>query len=273
MSKKNEVGKPLARYENTLDVYMEKGKNAIPESVNADRLKMNALMAITEDSKLMQEAVNQPQKIAQFVYNAVLQGLDLLNREAYILNYGGKLQMVLDYKAEKKLALQYSVKPIKQILSGVVKENDEHSFNDEGHFLHKYSPFDSEKDRGAIIGAYCTIFYQDGTREDTFVNNEEIEKVKNVSPSSKSNYSPWVRWKESMIEKTVIKKAMKSVYLDFANTEQQKAYMDSNQDVVFDNERKSEQETVVQDDAFDYIDAEYEENSDEEVVEVVVDLD
>ena len=165
MNKKNEVSKkPLTAYETNLEVFMQKGKGAIPDNVNADRLKMNALMAITEDKKLMQEAVRQPHVIAQFVYNAVLQGLDLLNREAYILNYGGKLQMVLDYKAEKKLALQYSVKPIKQILSNVVKANDNYFFNDNGHFVHKYEPFASDKERGGVKGAYCTIYYEDGTR-------------------------------------------------------------------------------------------------------------
>lgn len=269
---KNEVRKPLAAYENTLEVFMEKGKGAIPENVNADRLKMNALMAITEDSKLMQEAVKQPQKIAQFVYNAVLQGLDLLNREAYILNYGGKLQMVLDYKAEKKLALQYSVKPIKQILSNVVKANDDYMFNDEGHFIHKYSPFDSDKERGAVVGAYCTIHYEDGTREDTFINNDEIQKVKDVSPSSKSSFSPWQKWEDSMINKTVIKKAMKNVYLDFENTEQQKAYIESNQDVQFENDRKTSQE-YEEVEAFDFIDVEAVDNETGEVEEVIVEFD
>lgn len=275
MSKKNEVqAKPLARYENTLEVFMEKGKGAIPQNVNADRLKMNALMAITEDKKLMQEAVNQPQKIAQFVYNAVLQGLDLLNREAYILNYGGKLQMVLDYKAEKKLALQYSVKPIKQILSNVVKETDEYFFNDEGHFVHKYEPFASDKERGAVKGAYCTIYYEDGTREDTFINNDEIQKVRDVSPSSKSAYSPWNKWEDSMINKTVIKKAMKNVYLDFENTEVQKAYIESNQDVEFDNVRQTTQE-YEEVEAFDFVDVDYTEVDNEtgEIEEVIVEFD
>lgn len=273
MSKKNEVGKPLAQYENILQVYMEKGKDAIPSTVNADRLRMNALMAITEDKKLMEEAVKQPMKMAQFVYNATLQGLDLLNREAYILNYGGKLQMVLDYKAEQKLALQYSVKPIKQILSNVVKANDQHKFNEEGHFIHKYDPFISDEDRGKVIGAYCTIHYMDGTREDTFINNDEIQKVKDVSPSSKSSFSPWNKWEDSMIRKTVIKKAMKNVYLDFESTEQQMAYIESNQDVQFQNNRETTQE-YEDVDVFDFVDGDYTEEPEEETAleEIVIDL-
>ena len=272
MTKKNEVGKPLAAYENTLEVFMNKGKDAIPEGVNSDRLKMNAMMAIMEDTKLMQEAVKQPAKIAQFVYNAVLQGLDLLNREAYILNYGGKLQMVLDYKAEKKLALQYSVKPIKQILSGVVKENDDHSFNDEGHFTHKFSPFATDKERGQVVGAYCTIYYEDGTREDTFINNDEIKKVREVSPSASSSFSPWNKWTDSMINKTVIKKAMKNVYLNFENTEQQKAYIDSNKDMEFDNQRQSVKE-VEEVEVFEFVEGDYNESPGEVIdAEVVIDI-
>lgn len=274
MSKNNELQKkPLALYERNLDVLIEKGQNAIPNDINADRLKVNALMAIMEDEKLMVEAIKQPLKIAQFVYNAVLQGLDLLNRDAYILNYGGKLQMVLDYKAEKKLAMKYSIKPIRQILSGVVKENDKQLWGDNGFFRHEYSPFATEKERGAIIGAYCSIFYKDGTREDTFVNKEEIDKVKAVSPSAKSTYSPWQKWEESMVEKTAIKKAMKGVYLDFDNQEVQKAYIDSNQDVKFENNRNrsNDDEIIEQDDIF--FDAEFDEENEEDVEVIDIELD
>ena len=274
MTKKNEVQKPLASYENNLESLLQKGVDAIPKTVNADRLKLNALMAIASDSKLMLEAQKQPAKIAQFVFNLTLQGLDLLNREAYILNYGGKLQVVLDYKGEKKLAMQYSIKPIKQISSGVVRENDKQIWSDENYFRHEFKPFDSHEQRGKVVGAYCTIHYKDGTREDSFVNMEEIEKVRSVSPSSKSEFSPWNKWFESMVEKTAVKKAMKNIYLDFENQLQQVAYVDSNQDIVFDNERKAVKDIEeVSVSSMDFIDAEYNETTGEVIdTEVIVDI-
>ena len=273
MTKKNEVQKPLANYENNLEALLQKGVDAIPTTINSERLKLNALMAIASDPKLMVEAQKQPAKIAQFVFNLTLRGIDLLAREAYIIPYNGKLQVVLDYKGEKKLAMQYSVKPIRQIIEGVVFEKDTLKWADDGSFRHEFEPF--SLDRGKKVGAYCTIIYKDGTRADTFVNTEEIQKVRDVSPSSNSASSPWNKWTESMWIKTAVKKALKGVFLDFENTKQQEAYIESNQDVVFDNQRQSVKEVEeVEIVEMEFIDVEYNESTGEVVdTEVVINLD
>ena len=271
MSNKYQV-KPLEQFETNLITLLDKGVEAIPSNINSDRLKMNALMAISQDEKLMAVAKNQPAVISQYVYNFIIQGLDMLNREAYIVPYGGKLTPVIDYRGEKKIAMQYSVKPIRHIASGVVYENDEYYFEeDTQHFKHKPNPFASKKERGDKIGAYCSIIYEDGTIQDVFVNREEIEQVRNVSPSSKSNYSPWNKWEESMWEKTVIRKAMnRYVNLDFRSPEQQLAYKDSSQDVQFNNQRKVDKPV----EEVDVFDVEFEEVNEEtgEVEEIVVEL-
>lgn len=77
-----------------------------------------------------------------------------------------------------------------------------------------------------------------------------------------------------MINKTVIKKAMKNVYLDFENTEVQKAYIESNQDVEFDNVRQTTQE-YEEVEAFDFVDVDYTEVDNEtgEIEEVIVEFD
>lgn len=272
MSKKNEVGKPLAQFEMNLDSLLDKGVAGIPSDINSDMLKMNAMMSISQNESLMKVARDQPSVIAQYVFNFVVQGLDMLAGEAYIIPYKGKLTPVIDYKGQKKIAMQYSVKPIKIIRSGVVYEKDTFDFDENNHFTHKFNPFDTN--RGKAIGAYSSIIYNDGSQQDTFVNMDEINKVRKASPSSSSSYSPWSTWSESMYEKTAIRKSMKYVNLNFKSTVVQQAYKESDSDVEFDNERKSKQETVKQDDAFDFVDAEFTENKETgEITEVVVDLD
>lgn len=266
MSKNEVANKPLARFELSLDGLLDKGQHAMPEGINADRLKLNALMAISQDKALMEHAITQPGKIAQFVYNFVIQGLDMLEREVYIVPYKGVLTPVRDYKAEIKLAMQYSIKPITLVKSGVVHENDAYGYDEDDNFYHKPIPFD--KNRGKRIGAYCTVIYADGNHVTTMATDDEIEKVKKVSPSSNSNYSPWVNWPDSMWRKTVIKKAMKEVYLDFGGNEAvQKAYRESDQDVQFENKhnRKNTDEKIIQDNVFD---VEY-----EDVIEVEVEVE
>lgn len=252
MTEKKQEVRALTPFENNLTALLDKGVSAIPSDVNSDRLKINAMMAIGQDDKLMAVAKSQPAQIAQFVYNFIIQGLDMLNREAYIVPYGGKLTPVIDYRGEKKIAMQYSVKPIRHIKSGVVYANDNFYFDDDGFFKHEFNPFDNKETRGGWVGAYCSIRYDDGTIEDVFVDKEEVEKVKGVSPSSSSSYSPWNKWEESMIEKTVIRKAMnKYVNLDFRSPEVTKAYQESSQDIEFGNKRKPVSNTVETVDAFD----------------------
>ena len=220
-------------FKTALEQTIKGGIKSIPNEINADRLKLNAIMAITQSADLEKAAQSQPVVIAQYVFNFVIQGLDMLNREAYIVPYKGKLTPVIDYKGLKKIAQQYSVKPIKIILSGVVRKNDKY-LNKNGMFNHEFDPFMSDADRGEFIGAYCTIKYTDGEEQTAFVNKDEVNKVRNQSPSSKSEYSPWNTWEESMWEKTVIRKAMKYVNLDFGgNEELAKAYRESDKDVEF----------------------------------------
>lgn len=270
MSNKNQI-KPLAQFESNLDSLLAKAVDSIPNDINSDMLKMNALMKISQDPKLMAEAQKQPGVISQFVFNFVVQGLNMLSNECYIVPYGGKLTAVIDYRGEKKIAMQYSVKPIKIILSGVVHESDSYGFNKvDGSFFHEFDPFSTK--RGDIVGGFCSVIYTDGTRHEAFVNKDEIDKVKGVSPSSSSNYSPWVKWYSSMVEKTAIKKAMKYINLDFGSNIIQQAYNESSEDVDFNNERRTKQEKVEQSDVFD---ATYEEIDEKtgEVTEVVIDIE
>ena len=264
MTQSNAPAKPLAKFELSLDAMMQKGMGSIPKEINADRLKLNALMAISQDNNLSKHAQQQPAVIAQYVFNFVIQGLDMLNREAYIVPYNGKLTPVIDYKGQKKLAQQYSTKPIKIIKSGVVRENDTYKFDELGNFKHVYDPFSTE--RGELIGAFCTIIFEDEEQQSIFANKEEIEKVKNASPSSKSNFSPWVNWTESMWEKTVIRKAMKYINIDFGgNEELARAYRESDKDIEFTRQpvNQPKEQNV------DVFDAEFTDVEEEKEVEFV----
>ncbi len=189
--------------------------------------------------------------IAQYVYNFISLGLDMLNRECYIIPYKDKLTVLKDYKGEIKLAKMYSVNPIREIIARIVCQNDEYFFNENDHFIHKFDPFSTS--RGEKVGAFCTIIYENGVRQTEFVNPEEIKKIKAVSQSANSEYSPWKKWEDEMWKKTVIKKAMKNISLDFNSTEIQNAYLNSDNDVTF--ARKTEQEPVKQKDVFDAEDA------------------
>lgn len=254
----------IEKFQTNLDSMLQKGIKALPNDVNSDRLKLNALMYVANEPKLKELALSKPALVAQIVYNFIALGLDMMNRECYIIPFGDKPTIIRDYKGEEKLAKKYSIKPIKNIYSNVVRKNDEkYGFDDDGHFVHKFNPFDSDEQRGDIIGSYCKVVYDDGSVDIEFVNLDEIKRVKAVSKTAHQNDSPWNKWQESMFRKTAVKKMMKHIPLDFGKyvePEQaqtvQKAFNDTDNDVDF--ERKPTKDIVEQDEPI-VIDVEYEE--------------
>ena len=237
-------------FQGRLEKMISKGASSFPQGVNAERLKINALMHIAQDENLKQLAIQQPAKIAQIVYNFIALGLDMLNKECYIIPFKGDLTILKDYKGEVKLARKYSVDPIREIFSRVVYEADSYRFNEYGHFIHEFDPFST--DRGAKKGAYCTVIYENGVHQTEFVNAEEIQKIRSFSKSSNSQYSPWNNWEDEMWRKTAIRKAMKNISLDFGSSETLKAYHESDNDVDFNNAPRSSTAPIQeQPDAFD----------------------
>lgn len=227
---------------------LKNGISAIPSDINSDRLRLNACMAVKEDEKLLRLANEQPAKVAQIIYNFIIQGLDMLNNECYIIPFGNDLTILKDYKGERKLAMKYSVEPIREIYAREVREGDEYYFDNENKFVHRFDPFMSNEKRGPLIGAFCTVIYKNGVQQTEFVNLDEIEKVKGVSKSANSASSPWKKWEESMFKKTATKKAMKNIALDFGNDAVQQAYKETDNDVDFN--RTNKEEVKVQEEVF-----------------------
>lgn len=90
----------------------------------------------------------------------------------------------------------------------VVKKND--VFEYEMGLEPKLRHIPAEGERGAIIGVYA-IAKNLNANEKVFVylQDDEIEKVKNTSKSKNSDYSPWKTWPEEMAKKTAVKRLCK----------------------------------------------------------------
>lgn len=72
--------------------------------------------------------------------------------------------------------------------------------------MHKNNPFKSNKDRGEVIGAYCTVKTSDGSYLTEEMNIDELNKIRNAS---KAQNGPWKTWPEEMMRKSVVKRASK----------------------------------------------------------------
>lgn len=71
---------------------------------------------------------------------------------------------------------------------------------------HKSHPFKPNKDRGDVIGTYCTVKTSDGSYLTEEMNIDELNKIKGAS---KAANGPWKTWPEEMMRKSVVKRASK----------------------------------------------------------------
>jgi len=266
MTQKNEIAvKPLDKFKNNLESLITTNIKALPSDVNSDRLKLNALMYISQNAQLMTLAQEKPALTAQIVYNFVALGLDMSNRECYIIPFGQTPTVIRDYKGEEKLAKKYSVKPIKSIKSNIVRRTDEQGFDENGNFFHRYNAFATDKDRGEIIGAYCKVIYEDDSYDLETVNIDEVKRVKAVSKTANREDSVWNKWEEAMWRKTAVKKSMKHIPLDFKKitgsdevaATVEKAYKTTDTDFA-PSERINNDDIIQQDEPIEVIDVEFE---------------
>tara|TARA_R110002124_G_C8839675_1_gene505438 strand:+ start:112 stop:1077 length:966 start_codon:yes stop_codon:yes gene_type:complete len=62
------------------------------------------------------------------------------------------------------------------------------------------------KDKGPVIGVYCTVKTPDG---DYLTEEMDVDALHKVEASSKAANGPWKTWREEMQRKTVVKRASK----------------------------------------------------------------
>ena len=65
-------------------------------------------------------------------------------------------------------------------------------------------------DRGEIIGAYAIAHFADnGSYQFVVMSKDEIDTIKDASPSGRSSKSPWGKWWGEMAKKTVLRRLSK----------------------------------------------------------------
>ena len=143
------------------------------------------------------------------IFKAAELGLSLSDHsgECYVIPYKNQAQFQLAYKGFVELFYRSNVQ---SIWSSVVREKDE--FSHELGTNPKLVHLPATKNRGEAVGAYACAKIN-GETIFVYMNKEEIEKIKEMSPASKSTDSPWntkdpQKW---MWQKTCIKQLAKTL--------------------------------------------------------------
>lgn len=210
----------------------------LPVTVDKQRLALNFIGLLQNHPELKEYGC---EKLAPVVVRCAKDNLDVLNNEVYIYKgYGGKLTYTPSYKGLQKMALERSIKPIKQIVTKILYEGDtldEDIVNGEPHLHYKSSLMNK---KNPVIGVFCLISFVDGTESYEVLTKEETDKAKSMSKNS----GAWKNWETEMMRKTAIRRATKHLSMDFNNKEQ--ADMFAGADEMIDNPKEQAEKDVAE---------------------------
>lgn len=194
-------------------------EDALPKDFNRERFVQNALSVLNDKPEL--KKIN-PAQLQLGLLKAAMLNLNYANKEFYLIPYGPSVQFQIDYRGMQKVAKAYSVRPIKDIHAEVVRDGDyfEYSIVDNrANITFKPKPFSNAD----ILGCFCYIEYEDGSVEVTRMSTEEVQDVRNNYSNAK-NSKAWQKSFDQMMLKTVIRRALKTVELDFESYDARKTW-------------------------------------------------
>lgn len=179
----------------------------LPPGVALERFMRTAKSAIHADPDLLQ---HDSKTLFASIVRCAGDGLLPDGREAALVVYKGKVQYLPMVTGLRKRAAEFGF----TIAAYVVFEHDFFRYQLGYEPMVEHVPPPLGEDRGAPVGAYAVATDRAGRRYlEPPMSRQEIEKVRAVSKSGKSEYGPWVNWWEEMARKTVARRLFKSLPL------------------------------------------------------------
>ncbi len=210
----SEIGKVLLAAE-------ERFVSVAPAHMQYDAEKGFAIQILKNSPYLMSVAQGHPASLQQAITNVAAIGLSLNPAEklAYLIPRNIKTK---DDKGRDKWENRVYLEPsymglirlatdsgsIEWAQAKIVKEKDE--FVDNGPGNKPYHTYTAFKERGEVLGVYCTAKTKTGDYLTSLMDLEKIHNIRGRSESYKKNSGPWLTDFEEMAKKAVIRNAFKT---------------------------------------------------------------
>ncbi|MGW1135685.1 recombinase RecT [Streptomyces griseoluteus] len=175
----------------------------LPSHVKGETWMRLAYGALRSNKQLMQTAARNPGSLMNALQECARLGHEPGTESYYLVPFGNEVQGIEGYRGVVERI--YRAGAVKAVKAEVVHANDHFDYSpDMDRPIHKPDYFG---DRGPIIGAYAYGVFQDGsTSKVVIIDRAYIDKVRKESKGSNSPTSPWVKWEDQMVLKTVAKR-------------------------------------------------------------------
>ena len=183
----------------------------LPPSITLERFTRVTLTAIQMNPELV--TVDNKASLYNAVIRCAQDGLVPDNREAALVIFKNKGGSAVQYLAMVGGLRKVLAKHGFTLLAYLVHEHDtfDYQLGDEPFVHHK--PPKLGKDRGEIVGAYALVKEGDQIVVTEVMSRDEIEKIRAISKTGKSEWGPWVNHYGEQCRKTVARRAYKQVPL------------------------------------------------------------
>ncbi len=174
------------------------------QSVTWAKESQFAIQYFQKNDFLAKTALGNPTSAQNAIINVAAIGITLnpASKLAYLVPRDGMVCLDISYMG--LLHLAQATGSIKWGQCKLVYSNDTYESNGlDTAPTHKYNAF---RDRGAVVGGYCTVKTADG---DYLTEEMSLAEIKAVESTSKAKNGPWKTFWEEMARKTIVKRASK----------------------------------------------------------------
>lgn len=197
--------------ENAVEKIINKNKSLLPQNVAVERIINSAGFYISHRDDLMRMGAKAKLDILYNVLKEAMIGLEA-GTDYDIIPF--KEKPVVCRKKEGWYKIIDLIKPAEQIrfTNNVVLKGDEYSFNPVTEEL-THTPKSTTDSYEGIEGAYAYIKFANGFEKTIFMTKRDIDRIKRISPSATSSFSPWNTMPLKMVKTKAVKELAKELYV------------------------------------------------------------
>lgn len=214
----SQIGNAIATRDNGPEAIVRQHKEdltlVLPSHVKGETWMRLAYGALRSNAQLMQVATRNPGSLMTALQECARLGHEPASKSFYLVPFGNEIQGIEGYRGVVERI--YRAGAVKVVHAEVVYANDEFVWEPgtidrhpdgprwEGPQRVPFHRADWFADRGDVKGAFSYGIFQDGTPSRVVVlNRAYIDKVRKESRGSENPKSPWVKWFDQMVLKTV----------------------------------------------------------------------
>lgn len=203
----SDIGNAIEKRDNGPEALVRQYKEdftlVLPAHVKGETWMRLAYGALRRDNNLLQVATRNPGSLMNALLECARLGHEPASDSYYLVPFGNEVQGIEGYRGV--VERMYRAGAVSSVKAEVVCQND--TFDYDPDMERPHHKVDWFGDRGPIVGAYAYAIFKDGsTSRVAVINRAYIDKVKRESKGSSNASSPWMKWEEQMVLKTVAKR-------------------------------------------------------------------